>query len=53
VYYNAIRDYFSFKTGLTPIHIGFCGTAMAIWETYRVADSVTEIDEEKFVLPVI
>lgn len=26
---------------------------MAIWETYRVADAVTEIDEEKFVLPVI
>lgn len=26
---------------------------MAIWKTYRVADAVTEIDEEKFVLPVI
>lgn len=26
---------------------------MAIWKTYRVADVVTEIDEEKFVLPVI
>lgn len=26
---------------------------MAIWKTYRVADIVTEIDEEKFVLPVI
>lgn len=26
---------------------------MAIWKTYRVADVVAEIDEEKFVLPVI
>lgn len=26
---------------------------MAIWKTYRVADVITEIDEEKFVLPVI
>jgi len=26
---------------------------MAIWKTYRVADIVTEISEEKFVLPVI
>jgi uncharacterized protein with ParB-like and HNH nuclease domain len=26
---------------------------MAIWKTYRVVDAVTEIDEEKFVLPVI
>lgn len=26
---------------------------MAIWKTYRVADAVTEIDEDKFVLPVI
>jgi len=26
---------------------------MAIWKTYRVADAITEIDEEKFVLPVI
>lgn len=26
---------------------------MATWKTYRVADAVTEIDEEKFVLPVI
>ena len=26
---------------------------MAIWKTYRVADVVTEVDEEKFVLPVI
>lgn len=26
---------------------------MAIWKTYRVADAVTAIDEEKFVLPVI
>jgi uncharacterized protein with ParB-like and HNH nuclease domain len=26
---------------------------MAIWKTYRVADVVTEIDEEKLVLPVI
>lgn len=26
---------------------------MAIWKTYRVIDAVTEIDEEKFVLPVI
>lgn len=26
---------------------------MANWKTYRVADVVTEIDEEKFVLPVI
>jgi uncharacterized protein with ParB-like and HNH nuclease domain len=26
---------------------------MAIWKTYRVADAVTEIDDEKFVLPVI
>jgi uncharacterized protein with ParB-like and HNH nuclease domain len=26
---------------------------MAIWNTYRIADAVTEIDEEKFVLPVI
>ncbi len=26
---------------------------MAIWKTYRIADAVTEIDEEKFVLPVI
>ena len=26
---------------------------MAIWKTYRVADAIKEIDEEKFVLPVI
>jgi uncharacterized protein with ParB-like and HNH nuclease domain len=26
---------------------------MAIWKTYRIVDAVTEIDEEKFVLPVI
>ncbi|BCB95758.1 hypothetical protein JZK55_06800 [Dissulfurispira thermophila] len=26
---------------------------MAIWKTHRVSDVVTEIDEEKFVLPVI
>jgi hypothetical protein len=26
---------------------------MAIWKTFRVADAITEIDEEKFVLPVI
>ncbi len=26
---------------------------MAIWKTYRIADAVTEIGEEKFVLPVI
>lgn len=26
---------------------------MAIWKTYRVADAVTEIEEGKFVLPVI
>jgi len=26
---------------------------MAIWKTYRVADAVNEIDEEKFILPVI
>ncbi len=26
---------------------------MAIWKTFRVADVVTEIDEEVFVLPVI
>lgn len=26
---------------------------MAIWKTYRIADVITEIDEEKFVLPVI
>jgi hypothetical protein len=26
---------------------------MAIWKTYRVADAVTEIDEDKFVLPFI
>ncbi|PTQ87648.1 DUF262 domain-containing protein [Nitrosomonas ureae] len=26
---------------------------MAIWKTYRIADAVAEIDEEKFVLPVI
>ena len=26
---------------------------MAIWKTYKVADAVIEIDEEKFVLPVI
>jgi uncharacterized protein with ParB-like and HNH nuclease domain len=26
---------------------------MAIWKTYRVVDAVTEIDEEKFVLPVV
>lgn len=26
---------------------------MAIWKTYRVADAVTEIGEDKFVLPVI
>lgn len=26
---------------------------MAIWKTYRVADAVTEIDQENFVLPVI
>lgn len=26
---------------------------MANWKTYRIADAVTEIDEEKFVLPVI
>lgn len=26
---------------------------MAIWKTYRVADAVTEIDNDKFVLPVI
>jgi len=26
---------------------------MAIWKTYRISDAVSEIDEEKFVLPVI
>lgn len=26
---------------------------MAVWKTYRIADAVTEISEEKFVLPVI
>ena len=26
---------------------------MAIWKTYRVADVIKEIDEEKFVLPVV
>lgn len=26
---------------------------MAIWKPYRIADLVAEIDEEKFVLPVI
>ncbi|GHS91896.1 hypothetical protein FACS1894203_3500 [Bacteroidia bacterium] len=26
---------------------------MAIWKTYRIADAVTEIGDEKFVLPVI
>lgn len=26
---------------------------MAIWKTYRIVDAITEIDEEKFVLPVI
>ncbi|MDR1941247.1 MAG: DUF262 domain-containing protein [Endomicrobium sp.] len=26
---------------------------MAVWKTYRIADAISEIEEEKFVLPVI
>ena len=26
---------------------------MAIWKSYRVSDAITEIEDEKFVLPVI
>lgn len=26
---------------------------MAIWKAYRVSDAITEVEDEKFVLPVI
>ena len=26
---------------------------MAIWKSYRISDAITEIEDERFVLPVI